>query len=1229
MELSPSLFAPEQLSAEQEERASIAKTLKDALIKRKSPDTVEYYYSKTIINIRQLLVLSVKGSSFHAAHDSAASLLRRVTRSPQFTTLLSAQEFPQDSWTQINENGQVFQAWTVEQSIGTFIEQADITVELSAIEELKSDIDLLVKTAATTRRTISSSEKTSLLDWLNFHQLDIPGSISSVENLVAFLEFHFPAPTRHGNYWGISNHTDSNALCIEENQYQIIKKETEKLLDKDNAPAARLINYLTDALLVTRNETYLKEYPGSSWSLLIETAEAKSFADTCYTALGWQIPTDETALSVEQRSQMLVAAVMLDVELGSVESNRRFVEEKLYNSAFVQLDANTIRYELNREMFNHRGVNEAAAPLLTELILAGIAPEFLVVTPGNVHIGSTEWVMLRKAILVSESTVPGLSRHMSYEHLLRLAGISPVSSQQQTLQDWAAVKCIVDWAHINQLMPVDDKRPQADIVQQALSDYNAYIDTASEALAAVNAKPVSRRRLAELELDDLNIPAKTLLFRRLDHKQLYVSDSIIDVYMTPPLLRQRNYDKKNGTSIYEKYPGLLTLEPINDIYQTAVEKQFSEYKAGLSTVVRIALSRMYRRQRLALEFGKVAIYHVRRFLPHAGLGSNYRPRDAADTAAFGVIILARFEQELYCFEVFPLQAMVRENPQLADAYLQGATLGNSNWFSIYKNTDEDFKEETWLPHANIHRPSYFDNEQKIREGELDTGVVIDRFVELDDRMDSIDYYYPAPLRSFNSQRFKEIGDTIAEHNPPTTYKQFYAKGFDTTERQRNSDEFRHIIDTALNIIVPFKQCIEGLASGEADRYSETVSSCIVDLTTTLLMVGGASGAVAKALTSGSKLLNLSKVSSRLLISAFNPLDGVPQLLQGGARLAGKGILKLTAHGQAFARIGASQLRALSGGSGSYDLLKALAKSGNGAEIRQSLDTVAYARALFKDDTIESASQILTRLTDNKVPLPKDASPTELNRLFQNAVVENARTFPSYKQLEQLIGDKALKELLETYLEKSSSSYATMRASGDTYFLETVDILGELELRNLRYVQDYQLNILKRDLGSAPFDGVYPEVRYNPNGYTDQAERAGAWIAYSSNSIKNEGPNNVIATLREYASDSRALNDIDLIKELHVKLADATKDVSRVGVHPEVKYPSSIGGFALMQEHLKKLDAVHDHFSKQLLATVIGYHGFGDGNGRTGRALYALSEMRRNRFQPLSNEAFDELHGLFK
>lgn len=290
----------------------------------------------------------------------------------------------------------------------------------------------------------------------------------------------------------------------------------------------------------------------------------------------------------------------------------------------------------------------------------------------------------------------------------------------------------------------------------------------------------------------------------------------------------------------------------------------------------------------------------------------------------------------------------------------------------------------------------------------------------------------------------------------------------------------------------------------------------------------------------------------------------------------------------------------------------------------TLPTVAHARALFKDDTIESTSQILARLTDKTVALPKDVSALELDHLFQSSIFETTRKLQSTQELEKLIGKTAVEELLKTFMSKNPFDYSSTRTLGNGYstLLATVT---EVEVRKANYIKTYQQNLLKQDLGAAPYNGVLEESRYNIRGLSDNAERAGAWIVYASNSQGNDF-DSIVAILREYAASNKSLTDPAVIAQLHLSIAPATADTIRVGLN-QAKYVSDISGFALMQDHLKLLNPAHEHFGKQLLGAVVGFHAFGDGNGRTGRALFAISELRRNRFNPVSKEAFNAIHGV--
>jgi hypothetical protein len=47
----------------------------------------------------------------------------------------------------------------------------------------------------------------------------------------------------------------------------------------------------------------------------------------------------------------------------------------------------------------------------------------------------------------------------------------------------------------------------------------------------------------------------------------------------------------------------------------------------------------------------------------------------------------------------------------------------------------------------------------------------------------------------------------------------------------------------------------------------------------------------------------------------------------------------------------------------------------------------------------------------------------------------------------------------------------------------------------------------------------------------------------------------------------------------------------------------------------------------MLGAFLGYHSFVDGNGRTARAIYAITELRANRFNALPLPVENALSGL--
>jgi len=561
---------------------------------------------------------------------------------------------------------------------------------------------------------------------------------------------------------------------------------------------------------------------------------------------------------------------------------------------------------------------------------------------------------------------------------------------------------------------------------------------------------------------------------------------------------------------------------------------------------------------------------------------------------------------------------------MAEAYSLGETLGKEGWFNVKPNGVNDFKSMTCL-NARIEKSAYFKGEPPVGEESRDVGIILERFAELD-QPDAARPFTRSPIQSFNSERFYEIGLMIVEHSPPTNFDQFYALGYDRPALEKILDDNDNIIEVVLDLVIPFRQCIKGLTSSDPDLRSGAIFSCVMDLTAILFVFAGAIGPFSKALSSSTRLLSLTKVGASVALSVFNPLDGVPKLAYGGAKLVGKGAMKLSHFGHTVIRAGAGQLRALgSTSSGSYDLVKALSKSGAAAEIRMTLPTVAHARALFKDDALETVEQIVARLSQDVVSVPKGSNATELQHLFNTATREVAQSSKGFEKLESLIGHAAAKDVLITFTKSKGPRFKDTKFTTNARdYSDTLEIMAELESKKVIYLKNHQQSVLKLDLGKPPYTDVMPESAFNPQGFTDNAQRAGAWMVKGSAS-DNE-LEHIVAILREYTSNNKSLTDATVVKEIHSRLVPQLAGSVREAGQTS-KFGSSVSGYAALEQHLKTLDAAHEHLDKHLLAAIAGFQGFGDGNGRTASAVYAISQLRSNRFVPMPKHVFMSLSDL--
>lgn len=236
---------------------------------------------------------------------------------------------------------------------------------------------------------------------------------------------------------------------------------------------------------------------------------------------------------------------------------------------------------------------------------------------------------------------------------------------------------------------------------------------------------------------------------------------------------------------------------------------------------------------------------------------------------------------------------------------------------------------------------------------------------------------------------------------------------------------------------------------------------------------------------------------------------------------------------------------------------------------QSDNSVAHARMLFKDRLIATPEDVLERLRTQQ-PTAHD---NEHTMLFQRAMSEALRQSPTGNELLSLVGEQALTQLLNKLTDPKQSMTSLdqlYRQPSAAQAINALDPLLQIEVKNLQAARQHQQALLTQNLGQGVFAGTLDESFYNPTGFTDNVDRAAAWILKASTSGGNEW-NNFTALLKEYSKGSQDLTDSSVLKQLHRQLVpNLTRDYRGPAISGG-SLPSSIGGAAVLEKHLTTLD----------------------------------------------------------
>ncbi|WP_347900890.1 hypothetical protein [Pseudomonas purpurea] len=783
--------------------------------------------------------------------------------------------------------------------------------------------------------------------WMCFHGLEVPENVEQVKNLLPFLEWKWPASDSFGNYWEQLTGHDGESVVLTPPQYAEIRALTVRFVPKGQSLLDTLYKNVQPALSAHVDWQNANETIAHLVSHTFSQELAKQYIDE----LGWYGSGDGETVSRNDLAQLLITAILLELNplFGVNEKRNSFGTYDVYEPRMsVDKPLFSIREDVERHLLSNQRVSSAMAPLASHLLLAGIAPGVLVKdVPYALMAGSIGWVTFSQAVALVELSSPGGSRFMTYDQVMWFASMGEISSSLAKLQGVLALEPIIDWALINEVITHEALTASAkDAAESALSAYQTYVEGMALGVKVFTTPPPCRKKIALAALkeaapgcDFLEVAMlKELRESHWDSRKM----SMLDLHMQGELSGAA-WDRMSESSLYEVYPRLLQLAPNQPRFEEQVREHHSNLHRALAASIKLAMSNMLGAHRDIFKNNEVTFFTVRPSVSRlvggsagsVGLtGANVKPsrhvenqaeKDAA-TGRYGIVMCVSLgNNQVLCYEVFKLQGICRVNTHLGDVIQKAGIMRMPSRLEFNGSLTEDMPAVP-MTHPRIDLESY-------THGILpDTGIVSDVVIEKLGTLaapTSMPEKKHSAYQHFLNPHLNSIAQFIVTHHPLASVEELTQAVSVLTEYERKGVVVDKVVTYVVDLVVPFKKCIEDIASGERNRVVDGVFGCIMDAVGIVFTVFGATTKIlsiaSRTVSLTSKAVSLAKFALKLTVSVFNPLDGVPGAAYRSSKAVLKSGLQLGHEGAQLVQAATSQLRRLTGKAKSVDLLQSAYK----------------------------------------------------------------------------------------------------------------------------------------------------------------------------------------------------------------------------------------------------------------------------------------------------------------
>lgn len=303
-------------------------------------------------------------------------------------------------------------------------------------------------------------------------------SKAASDNLRAALRAEVPTAPPLGNRWGFL----STQLPLSTAQRGALVKEVKNKIGPDET----LLNYLSSKI------ANLEANPQQALEQLLGSDNALELA----THLQTQMKGAATPTSLKQ---WLLTALMLELDPTAGTQHKTVAGADLTGPDNVGRSTLFMRDRFNQYLTTHKNTPAHLAPVVSHLLLSGVAPQLLVSdVPKKVTFGSPEWFNFTAAVNQIEWTAPGATAHMTYQQVMSHYNIEPISALEAQIKSYAQMNPLLDWAALND--KIDKNNYTLDQLKDSQQKLQAQANRTAEAGRWLSANNAPNRRDMALEV---------------------------------------------------------------------------------------------------------------------------------------------------------------------------------------------------------------------------------------------------------------------------------------------------------------------------------------------------------------------------------------------------------------------------------------------------------------------------------------------------------------------------------------------------------------------------------------------------------------------------------------------------------------------------------------------------------------------------------------------------------